>query len=243
MVVTPSTPSARRPGHAHGTSIVGALAARARLRGTAPGAHILLARAFGTHRSSMMARPGHRRGVDWAMQRNARMINMSFAGDRDPPSSAIVTAARRAASPVAAAGNAGPTAAPLYPAALPGSSPSPRPTTRPPLPRGGRGSHSRSPRRAWTWLRRSVATAGSPRGPRFRPPKSPADRADAGAQPSHRGRSASGAGLDRPRPRSPGIDPLFGAGLMDAYQAVLVGYSAGAGPRRPPRPPAGRRRS
>ena len=71
--------------HPHGTSIVGAIAARARLRGTAPGAHILVARAFGTQRTSMDGTTTDiLKAIEWAMQRGARVINMSFAGARDP---------------------------------------------------------------------------------------------------------------------------------------------------------------
>ena len=108
--------------HPHGTSIVGAIAARARLRGTAPGAHILVARAFGTHRSSMDGTTTSIiAGIDWAVQRGARVINMSFAGARDPAIERHLTLARqRGIVLVAAAGNAGPNAREAYPAALPG---------------------------------------------------------------------------------------------------------------------------
>jgi Subtilase family len=107
--------------HAHGTSIVGAIAARARLRGTAPGAHILVARAFGTHRSSMDGTTMNIvKSIEWAMRRGARVINMSFAGARDPAIERHLASARqRGIILVAAAGNAGPNAAPLYPAADP----------------------------------------------------------------------------------------------------------------------------
>jgi subtilisin family serine protease len=107
--------------HAHGTSIVGAIAARVRLRGTAPGAHILVARAFGTHRSSMDGTTMNIvKSIEWAMRRGARVINMSFAGARDPAIARHLASARqRGIILVAAAGNAGPNAAPLYPAADP----------------------------------------------------------------------------------------------------------------------------
>lgn len=108
--------------HPHGTSIVGAIAARARLQGTAPGAHILAARAFGTNRNSMDGTTYNiLRSIDWAVQRGARVINMSFAGPRDPAlERALVTARQRGIVLVAAAGNAGPSSPPLYPAAFPG---------------------------------------------------------------------------------------------------------------------------
>ncbi|MPZ37834.1 MAG: S8 family serine peptidase [Rhizobiales bacterium] len=105
--------------HAHGTSIVGAIAARARLRGTAPGAHILVARAFGPSRTSMDGTTTDIiKSLDWAMARGARIINMSFAGGRDPAVARRLNEARgRGIVLVAAAGNAGPNSAPLYPAA------------------------------------------------------------------------------------------------------------------------------
>ena len=108
--------------HPHGTSIVGAIAARARLRGTAPGAHILVARAFGTQRTSMDGTTTDiLKAIDWAMQRGARVINMSFAGGRDPAIERRLNVARgRGIILVAAAGNAGPTSPALYPAAIPG---------------------------------------------------------------------------------------------------------------------------
>lgn len=107
--------------HAHGTSIVGAIVAHARLRGTAPGAHILVARAFGTQRSSMDGTTMNIvKSIEWAMRRGARIINMSFAGARDPAIERHLASARqRGIVLVAAAGNAGPNAAPLYPAADP----------------------------------------------------------------------------------------------------------------------------
>ncbi len=108
--------------HPHGTSIVGAIAARARLQGTAPGAHILAARAFGTNRNGMDGNTSDIiRSVDWAVQQGARVINMSFAGPRNPAlERALVAARQRGIVLVAAAGNQGPSSPPLYPAALSG---------------------------------------------------------------------------------------------------------------------------
>jgi hypothetical protein len=107
--------------HAHGTSIVGAIAARARLRGTAPGVHILAARAFGTRHTSMDGTTSDIvKAIEWSMQRGARIINMSFAGDRNALIERHLNVARaRGIILVAAAGNNGPTAPPQYPAALP----------------------------------------------------------------------------------------------------------------------------
>jgi Subtilase family/Fervidolysin N-terminal prodomain len=107
--------------HPHGTAIVGLMAARARLRGTAPAAHFLVARAFATRRNSTDGTSTNIvKALDWAIQRGARVINMSFAGDRDPAIEKLLAAASsRGIVLVAAAGNAGPNSRPLYPAANP----------------------------------------------------------------------------------------------------------------------------
>ena len=58
------------------------------------------------------------KGVDWAVENGARIINMSFAGPTDPRlSEALDRAAKRGIVLIAAAGNAGPNSPPLYPAA------------------------------------------------------------------------------------------------------------------------------
>ena len=60
------------------------------------------------------------KGIDWAVARGARVINMSFAGPQDPEIARALAAARRkGVLLVAAAGNAGPQSPPLYPAADP----------------------------------------------------------------------------------------------------------------------------
>jgi len=58
------------------------------------------------------------RSIEYAMAQGARVINMSFAGARDPLiARALAEARRRGIVLVAAAGNAGPQSPPLYPAA------------------------------------------------------------------------------------------------------------------------------
>jgi subtilisin family serine protease len=57
-------------------------------------------------------------GLDWAVAHGARVLNMSFAGPHDPLLQQHLAAAHdRRIVLVAAAGNAGPASAPLYPAA------------------------------------------------------------------------------------------------------------------------------
>jgi len=105
----------------HGTGMAGAIVAHARLTGVAPEARILAVRAFAAAAGSEEATTASIvRGIDWAIAQGARVINMSFAGPRDPEiASALEAAAKRGIVLVAAAGNAGPKSAPLYPAADP----------------------------------------------------------------------------------------------------------------------------
>jgi len=107
--------------HAHGTAVAGAIAAQARLKGTAPAAQILAARAFGTDRDKTESTTFYVvRAINWAVGRGARIINMSFSGPRDPKLELSLKAARaNGVILVAAAGNAGPRSQPLYPAADP----------------------------------------------------------------------------------------------------------------------------
>lgn len=112
---------AGEPPSLHGTAMAGAIVAQARLVGIAPTARILAIRAFAAspsgHHSTTLA---ILRGIDWAVARGARVINMSFAGPYDPEiSNSLAAASRKGIVLVAAAGNAGPNAAPLYPAADP----------------------------------------------------------------------------------------------------------------------------
>jgi hypothetical protein len=114
-------PSGAKP-HAHGTGMAGAIAAHARLLGVAPAAVILDLPAFGA-RNELGARGATLdivRALDTAADNNARVVNLSFAGPQDALLEAALRALhRRGALLVAAAGNAGPQAKPLYPAAYP----------------------------------------------------------------------------------------------------------------------------
>jgi hypothetical protein len=107
--------------HSHGTGIAGAIAAHSRLMGVAPAARILAIRAFATSGATAEATTfAILRGIDHAVTQGARVINMSFAGPADPGLSRQLAAARaRNIVLIAAAGNAGPKSPPLYPAADP----------------------------------------------------------------------------------------------------------------------------
>lgn len=107
--------------HTHGTGMAGAIASQRRLLGVAPRARLLTVSAFGpkqqTAESTSMQIV---KGLSWAVEKGARVINMSFAGPHDPMlQQAIKTMHGRGIIMVAAAGNAGPGSPPLFPAADP----------------------------------------------------------------------------------------------------------------------------
>jgi subtilisin family serine protease len=107
---------------AHGTGMTGAIAARLKLMGVAPGARILAVHAFSPQSaSSPQATTRHiLAGIDWAIKKGARVINMSFAGPYDPMLAlAMKNAREKGVVLIAASGNAGPKSPPLYPAADP----------------------------------------------------------------------------------------------------------------------------
>lgn len=111
--------SSREGPHAHGTGIAGAIAAHARVVGSAPAARILAIRAFGVAESGAESSTfSILKSLDFAARRGARIINMSFAGPHDPLlQRAMTAAAGRGIVLIAAAGNAGAKSPPLFPAA------------------------------------------------------------------------------------------------------------------------------
>lgn len=105
--------------HMHGTGIAGSIAAHSRLMGVAPAARVLAIRAFNPNGASAEATSSAIiKGVEYAATNGARVINMSFAGPSDPALSRHLTAARgRGVVLIAAAGNFGAKSPPQYPAA------------------------------------------------------------------------------------------------------------------------------
>lgn len=107
--------------HFHGTGIAGAIVAHARLTGSAPEARLLAIRAFGTasgkaESTSYLVL----KSLDYAVEHGAQIVNMSFAGPKDPMiERGIAATAARGILLVAAAGNGGEKSPPLYPAANP----------------------------------------------------------------------------------------------------------------------------
>src|SRR5215467_6524391 len=107
--------------HAHGTGMAGAIAAHRRLLGTAPAARLLAVHAFSTTAATAESTTFNiLKGINWSVQEGVRIINMSFAGPRDPSlERALKTAYDKGIVLIAAAGNAGPKSAPLFPGAIP----------------------------------------------------------------------------------------------------------------------------
>ena len=107
--------------HVHGTGIAGAIVAHARLMGSAPEARLIAIRAFGAgSKGAESTSYVILRGLDYAAEHGAQIINMSFAGPKDPLiERGIAATAARGILMVAAAGNAGAKSPPLYPAANP----------------------------------------------------------------------------------------------------------------------------
>ena len=105
--------------HTHGTGIAGAIVAHVRLTGSAPAARLLAIRSFGTTSSGAESTSFVvLKSFNYAVEQGAQIVNMSFAGPRDPLlARALTAAAARGIVLIAAAGNAGPKSPPLYPAA------------------------------------------------------------------------------------------------------------------------------
>jgi subtilisin family serine protease len=107
--------------HPHGTGMAGAIAAHRRLMGIAPSARLYAVHAFSSGAASSESTTYNiLKGLDWAAANGVRVINMSFAGPRDPSMERVLkTAHDRGIVLIAAAGNAGPKSPPLFPGADP----------------------------------------------------------------------------------------------------------------------------
>jgi Subtilase family len=107
--------------HDHGTAMAGAIAAHGKLSGIAAGPQLLAARAFDNNAGGAKGTSfAIYKSLQWAADNGARVVNMSFAGPVDSELHRFLVAAHdKGIVLVAAAGNAGPKAAPMYPAADP----------------------------------------------------------------------------------------------------------------------------
>ena len=169
--------------HTHGTGMAGAIVAQSRLVGVAPGARTLAIHAFSTSGPQQSAQATTQHiiaGLDWAISKGARIINMSFAGPYDPILAlAMKRASEKGADPDRGGRQCGAeVAAALSRQPIRMSSASPRrmrttSATRTPMRR--RRSRSRLPGSA-SWCRPPPAPISSPPEPRSRPPMSAASR-------------------------------------------------------------------
>ena len=107
--------------HSHGTGMAGAIAAHRTMLGSAPRVGLLTVRAFSSTANSAQGTTFNiLRGLDWAADQGARVVNMSFAGPSDPRlHDTLAKAYKKGMVLIAAAGNAGPNSPPLYPGADP----------------------------------------------------------------------------------------------------------------------------
>jgi subtilisin family serine protease len=101
--------------------VAGTIVAHARLMGSAPAAKILAIRAFGVAQNGAESTSFViLKSFDYAASHGAQIVNMSFAGPNDALiERGIAALTAKGIVMVAAAGNAGPKSAPLYPAANP----------------------------------------------------------------------------------------------------------------------------
>jgi subtilisin family serine protease len=98
-----------------------AIAAHGRLLGVAPAAHILAVRAFDASIAGAQSTTTRiLDGLQWTATSGARIVNMSFTGPADRKMHEMIAAARQSGLVlVAAAGNNGPQAPEAFPAAYP----------------------------------------------------------------------------------------------------------------------------
>jgi len=107
--------------HSHGTGMAGAIFSHRKLMGVAPSARLYAVHAFSSGAASAESTTFNiLKGLEWASSKGVRVINMSFAGPRDPSLERTLKAAHdKGIVLIAAAGNAGPKSPPLYPGADP----------------------------------------------------------------------------------------------------------------------------
>ncbi len=108
----------------HGTEIAGLVSAHGVVSGVAPEAQLLDVQVFSRlpdGSQSAATTLSILRGLNWSASKGARVYNMSLAGPRDGlMEEAMLGLTRGGAIVVAAAGNDGPEASPVYPAAYDG---------------------------------------------------------------------------------------------------------------------------
>jgi subtilisin family serine protease len=110
------------PGETHGTVVASIIAGSGKVKGLAPAAELIAIRAFSEvdPKSGASTSDSYHvsQGISVALERKARIINMSIGGPNDPlVRMAVQQAVLTGVIVIAAAGNSGPDAPPCYPAA------------------------------------------------------------------------------------------------------------------------------
>jgi subtilisin family serine protease len=110
------------PAETHGTVVASIIAGSGKVKGLAPAADLLAIRAFSELDPKTGASTSDSfhvsQGISVALERKARIINMSIGGPNDPlVRMAVQQAVLTGVIVIAAAGNSGPDAPPCYPAA------------------------------------------------------------------------------------------------------------------------------
>ncbi len=107
--------------HKHGTAVAGVIAGQGQVQGVAPNAKLLAIRAFYVTKNDPKPKTTSTilvRSAQWAADRGARLVNLSFAGARDPLlEETLQNIHEKGTILVASAGNGGAKAPPAYPAA------------------------------------------------------------------------------------------------------------------------------
>lgn len=104
----------------HGTAMSGLIVAHSALDGVAPGVNLISIRAFDANTRGVVSSTSFAlaQALDQMAGNGAQVLNLSFAGPRDPLVLKIMDRLEELDMPViAAAGNNGPEASPVYPAA------------------------------------------------------------------------------------------------------------------------------
>jgi subtilisin family serine protease len=117
-----ATDSGQQLSDPHGTGIAGIIAAHGAIAGVAPGASLLDVRVFTNDpngNGSVATTMDLLKGLQWSVENQAHIVNLSLAGPRDEMLGATLAAMiARNIVVVAAAGNGGITAPDAYPAAF-----------------------------------------------------------------------------------------------------------------------------